>query len=902
DLLTQKEFTVVGICQSPLYMNFERGNTTLGSGKIGGFVIVPRESFDPDQYTEIYVITDASKEEIYTKAYDDKIDTYTDFFEEWLPVRAQSKYEELYSEAQQEIDDAWEEIHDAEKEIEDAKIKIADGEQELIDGQQEIEDGEQEILDAEQEIADAEQDIADAQKKIKDGEKELADAKTEITEGEEKLTEGYAAYNKNLADYQSKVEALEAQKAEIAMLPAAMQAAYMEEVQKAEAELQSYEGALVQAKAELDAKKQQLEAAKEEVALGEAEIKQHKKELKDGEEDLEEARTKVEDGKKELADARNELEDGKKELEDARQELADGEAELADAKIKLEDGEEELAEFEEPDTFVLSRNTNIGYVCFDNDSAIVEGIGNVFPVFFFLVAALVCMTTMNRMIEEQRTQIGVMKALGYSEGMIMGKYLFYAGTAANIGAVAGFLGGSYLFPLVIWEAYSIMYTIKPIEFVINPALAILSLLVAILCSVGATFVTLDKELREQAAELIRPKAPATGRRVFLEYIDFIWKRMSFISKVSVRNAFRYKKRFFMMILGVGGCYGLLITGFGIKDSIADVCDRQFIDVQKYDLSVTFEEDTPLNERLEFEEIASSEGEYFYVAAKTVDADANGKVKSLTLVVLSDPEEEKSGEDFISFQTEKGEKIPLPEDGEAIITSKLARNLGLSIGDRVVLRDPDLNEIEARVSGIMQNYVYNWAYINEETYREERGEAPDYNTAYVKTDAEDTYALGAKLGNAAHVSSVSVSDELSKRIDNMMQSLNQIVLLVIFCAGMLAFIVMYNLTNINITERLREIATLKVLGFYSGETAVYVFRENVILTALGCVVGLFLGYALHRYVMFNINVDAVSFDVKILPQSYLIGIALTFLFALIVDLVLSVKLEKIKMAESLKSVE
>ncbi len=864
EMLKEKELTIVGLCQSPLYMNFERGGTTLGNGKIAGFLIVPKEEFDTDYTTEIYVRTDASNSRIYSKAYKDAMEDYTDVFEEILPVRAKEKYDELYADAKQEIDDAWEEVYDAQADIDDAKEKIEDGEQELRDHEQEIADGEKEIADHEQDIADGEKEIKEHEQEIKDGEKELAEGEKQIEDAKAQLQE--------------------------AQQQAALMAAFMTPEQ------------LSAGAAQLEETRQQIEAAELELTQQRAKLEKGKRELTKARRELADGKEQLEEAKAELEDGKQKLEDGKTELTDAKAELSDGEKELADATVKLEDAQKELDDFEEPDTYVLGRNTNIGYACFENDSAIVEGIGNVFPVFFFLVAALVCMTTMNRMIEEQRTQIGVMKALGYSEALIMGKYLFYAGSAAIIGGVAGFFAGSYLFPAVIWEAYSIMYTIRPINFVVNGTLAALSLLVAVLCSVGATYVTLDREMKEQAAELMRPKAPATGKRVFLEKIGFIWKRLSFTGKVSMRNAFRYKKRMFMMILGVGGCYGLLITGFGIKDSITDVCDRQFEDVQKYDVTVTFADDTPLNDRQEFEALLKNEGDYFYVSSKSMDADAKGKVKSLTMVVLSDPEEGKAGDDFIRFCSEKGEEIPLPGKGEAILNSKVARNLGLSVGDTLILRDPDLKEIPVRISGLMRNYVFNWAYINEDTYREAMGEAPDYNTAYVKADTEDVYSFGAKLGNAEHVASVSVSDELSKRIDSMMESLNQIVLLVIFCAAALAFIVMYNLTNINITERLREIATLKVLGFYSGETAIYVFRENIILTALGCIAGLFMGYGLHRYVMYNINVDAVSFDVKILPPSYLYGVALTFLFALIVDLALSVKLEKIKMAESLKSVE
>ncbi len=902
EMLKEKELTVVGICQNSAYANFERGNTTLGSGVISGFLVVPIEEFDADYFTEIYMITDASRERIYSDKYEDMIDEYTTAMEGWLDIRSHEKYEELRSDAQQEIDDAWVEVHDAEADIADAKKKIADGEQDLIDGEKEIADGEQEIADHEKELTDAEAEVRDADKKIKDGEKEIADAKVEIADGKEDIKKGYAEYYGYLNDYEALKKQYEDLKATVAALPPEYQAMYAEKLEALRIACQTMGDSLNHARAELEKAERELADAEKELADGEAELIEHKKELSDAKKKLADARVKLEDGKVELADAKVELEDGKKELADAKVELADGEKELEDAKVKLADAEEELADFKEPDTYVLGGNTNIGYVCFENDSSIVEGLGDVFPVFFFLVAALVCMTTMNRMIDEQRTQIGTMKALGYSESMIMGKYLFYAGSAALIGGVIGFFSGSRLFPAVIWAAYDIMYDMRDIVFVIDPKLGVLSVFAALACSMGATYLTLRNELRSQAADLIRPKAPAKGRRVFLEYIGFIWKRLKFTSKVSVRNAFRYKKRFFMMILGVGGCYGLLLTGFGIKDSITDVATRQFTDVEKFDITVTFKDDTPLEDRVEFEDAMSEDGDYFYAAALTMDVDAGGKIKSVNMSVLSDAADGKSGADFINFMSDKGEKIDLPKTGEVIINNKLARNLGIELGDEIILRDPDLKEIKVKVSGIMKNYVYNRAYINPETYTSAMGEEPDFNTAYVKSGSMDDYELGAHIGNCENVASVSISDEMAKRVGSMMDSLNAVVLLVIFNAGALAFMVMYNLTNINITERIREIATLKVLGFYSGETAMYVFRENFILTAFGCVAGLFMGYALHRYVMYSINVDAVSFDVKILPISYILGVVLTFVFALIVDGALSVKLEKIKMAESLKSVE
>lgn len=834
EMINERKLTVVGLCKSSLYVNFERGNTTLGSGKIGGFVYVLPSFFDCDYYTEVYLCTVAGEEMIYSDRYNDLLDEENDILKPILKERALDKYTELKEDADKEINDAQKKLDDAKEEISENEIKIEDAKADIKDGEKKVADGKLEISDHEKEIEDGEKEIKKARAQVRDGLSELEALEASLISMQSSMPP--EMFNQQLFEIQ-----------------------YQREV-----------------------------------------LNETKKEINRNERKLNDGKKEIEDAKAEIEEAESDIEKAKKDISEAEEKIKDAKAEVDSHQIELDDARDKLKELEKPDTYVLSRATNIGYACFENDSDIVEGIGNVFPVFFFLVAALVCMTTMNRMVEEKRTEIGTMKALGYSEGAIMGKYLLYAGSAAIIGCIGGFIAGSKLFPYVIWNAYGIMYTMTDIVFVLDKVLAAVSLLVAVMCSMGATYITLRSELRSNASDLIRPKAPANGKRVFLERIGFIWKRLKFTSKVSVRNVFRYQKRFWMMVLGVGGCYGLLITGFGIKDSIADVCDCQFNNIQKYDISVSFKDDTELLKRTEFEEEVSKVGDYIYVETKSVDVDVTTKVKSATLVVFSDYEN-KNLNDFVHFTDEKDNPLPLPNEGEAIINAKLSKMLNVGIGDEIVLRDPDLNEICVKVSGIMKNYVYNWAYISEDTFVNQRNQEPDYNTAFVKTDT-DNYEFGAKIGKLDYVSSVSISDEMSARIDSMMDSLNEIVLVVIFCAAALAFIVMYNLTNINITERLREIATLKVLGFYSGETAVYVFRENFILTGFGIIVGLFMGFGLHRYVMMNITVEAVTFDTKILPQSYLYGVLLTFLFALIVDFALFFKLEKIKMAESLKSVE
>lgn len=976
DLFKVREFTVTGLCRTVLYVNYERGATSIGDGTLPGFVYVMPEAFDGEYFTEIYALTDA-KGKIYTDVYNDTIEEQEEAAGDLLETLAGERYHELHDEGSGKISDAEIEISDAEEKLADGKKKIADAESDIADAEKEIADAEADIADGEREIEEHEQEIADAEKKIKDGEKEIADAEKQIADGEreladgeaelleaeEKLAEGekeFADAEKKIADgekefadavkrleeagreadenrkkldearaqidaailgmglpeayFADKIAEIEMGRQAVAAGEKEISAAWIElndrkkELEDGKKELETHRKELEDGRKELEEGRRELEEHRKELEDGKKEIAEHKKEIEDGKKEIEEGRQKIEEakadieeGKKKVEDGKKDLADGKKEIEEKKAEIADAEKEIAEGKEKLADAKEEFAKLKEPDTYVLTRAMNIGYACFENDSMIVKGVSDVFPVFFFLVAALVCMTTMNRMIEEQRTQVGVMKALGYSESSIMGKYLFYSGSAALVGGTAGFFGGSYLFPKVIWTAYNIMYNMKPIKFVFNVRLSLISLAVSIICSMGATYLTLAGELRSQAADLIRPKAPANGKRVLMERVTFIWKRLSFTAKVSVRNVFRYKKRFFMMVLGVGGCYALLVTGMGLRDSITDITDNQFKKIQNLDLTVNFKENLSEEDLRKFRELLADGELTINARVKSVDLIFDGRQKSVIMTAYSDEDPAVSGKDFMNFMDVKERPIELPGPGEVIVSSTMAEDLGIRVGDEVILRDPDLKEIKAKVSAIMLNYVNNLAFISKDTYEAEMDEEFKVNTAYVRTD-RDVYELGAQISDLDGVMSINITEELVNRVDNMLVSMNYVVLLTVFSSAALAFIVMYNLTNINITERLREIATLKVLGFYPKETNIYVFRENFVLTGIGIIAGFFMGIALHRYVMFNIKVDLVSFDAKIKPVSFLIAVGLTFVYAILVDFVLAGKLERIKMAESLKSVE
>ena len=566
-------------------------------------------------------------------------------------------------------------------------------------------------------------------------------------------------------------------------------------------------------------------------------------------------------------------------------------------KIRMEAG---LAELEKPETYVLGRNTNVGYVCFENDSNIVEGIANVFPVFFFLVAALVCITTMNRMVEEQRTQIGVLKALGYSSAGIMSKYMTYSGLAAVIGCVSGFFLGTWGFPKVIWVVYGIMYNTDKLLYVFDWRLAFFSVLVSLLCSVGATWFSCRLELAETAAQLMRPKAPKAGKRVFLEKLPFLWKRLSFLRKVSVRNIFRYKKRFFMMLLGISGCTALMVTGFGIKDSIADVAERQYREIQVFDLGVSLK--TPANEELETRLTELSEegiADFLCLTESNMDIVTEKGTKSI-YVVAGDAGRLS---DYVDMHTKGGEKIAYPGAGEGVITQKLADRYGIAMGDEVCLRDGDMHEMTVKITAVMENYVNNYLYLSEDTMESFYGGNLEKKTVYVnlKEDA-DPHALAATIMELEETASVDVNQDTVERVGSMMESLNIIVVIVIICAAGLAFIVLYNLTNINITERIREIATIKVLGFFKRETESYVFRENLLLTVLGMFPGLVLGKFLHAFVMSQIQIDLIAFDTRVAPFSYLYSAILTVVFAWLVNRGMSGKLENVSMTESLKSVD
>lgn len=908
DKFAYKEYTITGLVQSPCYIQFERGNTSIGNGRISGFAYILKDGFAVDYDTEIYIKFDEDYD-IYSDEYDSYMDAKEADWEAYTKEQADIRYEKIVKDAQDELDEKKEELEE----------KRAEAEAELESAKQQLTDGETEISDGKNQIASAKTELSAKASELQSGKDALSSKAAELESASQQISGQESALAAKKAEYEQGLNAYLAAKQQVTDQRNSLEAAkaqLMENTPGYEEMLAQIEAGLTEvagAEAELNAKNAELEAAAGQLSSAESRLAAAKQQIEDGKNALAAAEAELTDGENQLAAAKEQIEEKEDQLEAAETELADGllqyqekqsefDEQMQDADDQIADAQSKIDEIEKPETYVLDRNTNVGYVCLKNDSGVVKGIANVFPVFFFLVAALICMTTMNRMVEEQRTQIGVLKALGFSEGKIMGKYLFYSGSAAISGTLIGYVLGIHFFPLVIITAYGIVYKMGGIYYVSDLPLALVSLTVAVFCSVGTTWLSCHKELKEVAADLMRPKAPKAGKRVFLEHVPFIWKRLKFLQKVSVRNIVRYKKRFFMMVIGISGCTALLVMGFGVRDSVVAVADQQYEEIQLYDIGVTLKDGKmpgeadlkSLDSVLEKENAAG-----MYAMEKTIDLVTDKGTKSIHMVAVENPDEVG---DFISLHTKKQEPIAYPKEGEAVLSKKVAETYAVKKGDTILLRDSDNNEMHLKVTGICENHIYNYVYIAPESYEKQIGDVVFKNVYVRLPDASDIHEVSAALMKADGVTAVTVNSDMLSRISQMMSCMNYIVIIIIICAGALAFIVLYNLNNINITERVREIATIKVLGFYPKETASYVFRENMVLTAIGCGLGLILGKWFHRFVMGEIQIDMVSFNVQINAVSYLFSVLLTMGFAWIVNCMMTGKLERINMAESLKSID
>lgn len=668
------------------------------------------------------------------------------------------------------------------------------------------------------------------------------------------------------------------------------------QIDEAERQLNDGRAQLEEGSRELVKASVQLEIAQQQITEGNAQLKEAKQQLKEGKAELEEKEQELKDGWTEYY----------RELPEAEQKIADGEAELKQAEEDIAKAERELRLLEDPQWYVLDRNGVQAYVEYNSDADRIGAVGEVFPVIFFLVAALVSLTTMTRMVEEQRTLIGTMKALGYGKGAIAAKYILYALSASLIGSLIGVAVGEYLLPQIILQAYGMLYLNLPYRLTPpNLYYGLLSTGIAVLCTTAATMFACFRELMSGPAILMRPVAPKQGKRVFLERIPFIWKRLTFTSKATVRNLFRYKKRFFMTIFGIGGCMALLMVGFGLRDSIQAIIKNQYRNIWVYDAYATVDDNADQEERDSLKtsvEAIPGVRNALEIRQIATDVEANGVTKSITLFV---PQSTEGLEDFIILKDRIGDEHYELDDSGVIINEKLASMLELSAGDIITLKDGDTRRYTAVVSAVSENYLNNFLYMTSGVYEELYGTEPVYNNLFMNLDEEAALTeeeLSGRLLEMENVTGVTLVSNLHAQVENMMRSLDLVVWVLIVAAGLLAYVVLYNLNNINITERRRELATLKVLGFYNLEVAEYVYRENVLLTVFGVLFGAVFGFLLHRYMILTLEVDMIMFGRAIQPLSYVLSILITFFFAILVNLIMYYSLKKIDMVESLKSVE
>ncbi len=948
DDLEHTSFTVVGVVTSPLYVGTDRGTSSLGRGSVDGFMYIPGENFHYDYYTAAYFTLDGfAAMDSYSDEYDDRLDSFLDGMEDFADERARIRTDSVIGDAQAEIDDAQAELDearaDAEQELSDAKQELDNARKELDDGWAEYEDGKEtydrEIADAERELNDALRQLRNAEQELADGKKEYEDGLAQYQDGLAQYEAGEAQYEQNLAEFQAasaplreRQEQLDAaweqywaalapyegtpyydqavaqaaeQKAQLDAAQAQLDAAW-EQFAPAQAQLDAARLQLDDTRALLEQSKQELDAAKQEIDAGQREIDDGWRDYNQGVADLNRAKA---DGQKELDDALAELQDGEQEYADGLEEYEDGKAEadekIADAQEKLDDARRELADVEDCEWYVLGRNTNVGFESYAQDAERVGNLAAIFPIIFFLVAALACLTTMTRMVEEQRTQIGALKAMGFSRFAISKKYIGYAFAASLIGGLLGLAIGATLFPWVIANAFNIMYNIPPLQFKNQAGMFALAVLAAVLCTTGAALWACLSTLVDTPANLMRPKAPKAGKRVFLEYVKPLWKRLSFTWKVTMRNLFRYQRRFWMTVIGIGGCTALIVTGFGLHESIFSILNKQFDEISLYDATVGLDPDAAPDALAAVEEYLdrSADVEDWAVTSQTtVEASSGGPAYSAALYAVED------GERFAQFVTLRhrldGAPVPVPERG-AVISEKLSELLDVSVGDALTVEKGD-ERVTVEIADIVEQYVRHSIYLSEGAYEQLFGEQAEQNSMLIRyvdsAGAEQSDTVSAALMSMDAVESYSYIATLRDTFTNSMEAIDYAVIIIILSAAALAFVVLYNLTNINITERTRELATLKVLGFYDMETTAYVYRENIFLTLFGVILGLVLGRFFHAWMVRTVEVDIVMFGRTAPPYAYILAAALTAVFSVIVNIAAHFKLKKVDMVESLKTVE
>ena len=924
--IAHTEYTVVGRVQDPQYFSSSQETTTAGDGVLDAFVFVPEGELTADYYTVCYLkVADAAQYGNYSEEYQDAVDAVADRLTDISEGRCSIRRAQLIDDANARLDDAKqtynEQKAEAERQFAEAEQKLDDAQKQLDDAKAQLDAGEAELTAQKAALPDTMQNGADA----------LVTSEEQVLEFEDQLQQIELLVNlKQVADPLLTYAETALNNAQHALDEAEPEDEEYTELRdalaKAQAAYDNINGQLNGYQAQLDAGKQQMYAQglisspslsnADLVTEAKAALRRMKVQLLQGQLQLttgtasaytqfDAARTKLDKGWEEYNSGKEQLEASRTEYETQK---ADAEQKLADGQQQITDAEEQIADIQSGEWYVLDRGSSMSLVTFEQYADRMDAIARVFPVFFFLVAALVASTTMTRMVDENRLQLGTLKALGYSGASIAGKYLFYGIAASVLGSIVGMAVGFIVFPSIIWYAYrTVMFTLPTFHLRFYPGMAAASVALSAAVIGLATLQACRACLKEKTAALLLPRAPAAGKRIFLEYLTPLWKRMSFSQKTTARNLFRYKKRFFMTVLGVAGCTALLLIGFGIQDSLLPMLNKQTTELTHCDLTITLSDEKALTTENGLGDLLASDtgisswGRYY---SKSVTLyNANGDKDTVSIVAAED---EQQMTQYFTFRTRKGHKDVPFDDSSVILTEKTAERLGLSIGDTFEVETADGSRKSLTLTGITENYVFTRLYLSQSQLKAlNGGTLPEWNTVYGLTDcptdtARDTLRTSILACN--YVSSVSFIEDTTQMFDGLIGCLNYVVILVIICAAALAAVVLYNLISVNLGERKKELATIKVLGFYDKEIYRYIFREIDLLSFLGSLVGLLLGVPLHQFIIRTVEMDQMMFIRSIAPRSFVFSVALTMLFNFVVCRLMRRHVRSISMVESMKAPE
>ena len=913
--LKHTKYKIVGTCYNPNYLSYEKGSSNIGSGTVNSFIYIQNTNVLKDYYTEVDVCVKGAKDlDCYSDEYFDVVDPVLKKIKKISNKQIDARIQSYQSELDEKKQEATDKFKDAENQFNDAQNKIDSGLSEIQSNELKLQNSKDQINQgwneyyANLQLLDNIPTLQNAIAQIEESEKKLPELLSQKEQVENGLQEINAEGDLNTKRtlIQNAIDFIDIALKKLENYPDSSDAETIriklnEKKELLQGQLSLIDQAIAK-KAELEAILPQIQSGIEQIQAGvakKAELQSQLNQLLNAKNELNNAYVSLINGQAQYEDGVSKIEDAKNELNKSIEQLTLSKAEFNiqkhDALRELSDAQLEIDKMEGK-WIVLDRNSHYSYRDYGACADRMDGIAKVFPVFFFLVAALVCMTTMTRMVDEQRNEMGTLKALGYSKLQIASKYIIYALIASILGSILGCSLGMYLFPTVIFNAWNTLYNIDQIKFLFQPGLILLASGSVTGITLLATLYSIYSELIEMPSQLMRPKAAKAGKKILLERITFIWKRLSFLQKVTARNIFRYKKRFFMTIIGIAGCSALLVAGFGINDSISDIVNQQYNVIYHYDATVSAKTSEITSQIKSLKGVKDVyEEDHLAVTTKIENKDI-----STTVHIISN---DKKFKDFCTLFNGNNE-FDL-DDSSVLISQKMATKLNKKAGDTIKIKDANNKVIKAKIKGVFTNYVGHHIYASESLYKSWNTNAKTTHIYLIKskkTTKKFERNLGNKIMNIDGVQSVTFYSSLQKNFKDMIKSISYIVVVLVISAACLAFVVLYNLSNVNISERKREIATIKVLGFTRKEVDAYINRETILLTILGSLIGLGIGIGLHHLIMNLAEMDDIMFGRTINSISYVISFVLTIGFNAIINLCMHKKLNNIQMVESLKAVE